>query len=238
MLLGVNIDHVATLRQARLKRYPDLLEAALEAERGGADFITVHLREDRRHVQDADIGLLMGGIGTHLNLEVACVEEMVGIALGHRPAKACFVPERREEITTEGGLDVAAAGSALPEAVARLKDKGVEVSLFIDPDPALVEASAEAGADAVELHTGDYAERPSDPVRLERILLAAKAGVAAGLKVNAGHGLTLDNVAKVAKLEEISELNIGHAIVSDSVFRGLRAAVQDMRQAMLEPVGR
>lgn len=232
MLLGVNIDHVATLRQARRADYPDLVAAALEAERGGADFITVHLREDRRHIQDADVPALMGAVGTHLNLELAVTDEMVGIACSHRPRKACIVPERREELTTEGGLDVTAGGAPLREAVARLKGEGSEVSLFIDPDRAQVEASAEAGADAVELHTGDYAGRPGDPDALARIAAAAAAADSAGLKVNAGHGLTVGNVAPVAAIAQVAELNIGHSIVARAVFVGLAEAVGEMLRAM------
>ena len=238
MLLGVNIDHVATLRQVRRTVYPDILAAAREAESGGADFITVHLREDRRHIQDADVGILMAGIGTHLNLEIACADGMVDIACKHKPAKACIVPERREELTTEGGLDAAAGGKRLKQAIAALKKAGIEVSLFINPEPGQVAASADAGADAVELHTGEYAAKPQNRARLRRIAKAAEAGAAAGLKVNAGHGLTIHNVGRVAAIPQLSELNIGHAIVAEAVFRGLRAAVSDMRHAMSEPTGR
>ncbi len=232
MLLGVNIDHVATLRQVRLASYPDMLAAAIEAERGGADFITVHLREDRRHIQDADVGILMKGIATHLNLEIAAAEEMVAIAAAHCPAKVCIVPERREELTTEGGLDVAGAGVPLGSAIARLKERGIEVSLFIDPDPLQVEASSKAGADAIELHTGEYANRPGDGAQLGRLADSIEMGLAAGLKVNAGHGLTVDNVAPVAALRGIAELNIGHSIVARAVFVGLAAAVGEMLRAM------
>lgn len=234
MLLGVNIDHVATLRQVRRAAYPDLVAAALEAERGGADFITAHLREDRRHIQDADVGALSAAIGTHLNLELAVTGEMVGIACAHRPRKACVVPERREELTTEGGLDVVGAGPALADAIARMRGEGIEVSLFVDPDPRQVEAGARAGADAVEIHTGDYANRPGDAAALARIAESASAAAAAGLKVNAGHGLTVGNVGPVASIGGLAELNIGHAIVARAVFVGLAAAVGEMRRAIAE----
>jgi len=230
--LGVNIDHVATLRQARHTPYPDLLAAARAAERGGADGITVHLREDRRHIQDRDVEVLRAGIGTKLNLEMAATDEMVRIACAARPADVCLVPERREELTTEGGLDVAGQLTALASAVAHLRDAGIRVSLFVDPDALQVAAAVRLHADAIELHTGTYAEAHAPAVReaeLARVRLAADRAHAAGLIVNAGHGLTLDNVGPIAAVPELHELNIGHAIVADALFVGLEEAVRRMQ---------
>ena len=230
--LGVNIDHVATLRQARHTPYPDLLAAARAAERGGADGITVHLREDRRHIQDRDVEVLRAGIGTKLNLEMAATDEMVRIACAARPADVCLVPERREELTTEGGLDVAGQLTALASAVAHLRDAGIRVSLFVDPDALQVAAAVRLHADAIELHTGPYAEAHAPAVReaeLARVRLAADRAHAAGLIVNAGHGLTLDNVGPIAAVPELHELNIGHAIVADALFVGLEEAVRRMQ---------
>jgi len=230
--LGVNIDHVATLRQARHTPYPDLLAAARAAERGGADGITVHLREDRRHIQDRDVEVLRAGIGTKLNLEIAATDEMVRIACAARPADVCLVPERREELTTEGGLDVAGQLTALASVVAHLRDAGIRVSLFVDPDALQVAAAVRVHADAIELHTGTYAEAHAPAVReaeLARVRRAADRAHAAGLIVNAGHGLTLDNVGPIAALPELHELNIGHAIVADALFVGLEEAVRRMQ---------
>jgi len=230
--LGVNIDHVATLRQARHTPYPDLLAAARAAERGGADGITVHLREDRRHIQDRDVEVLRAGIGTKLNLEIAATDEMVRIACAARPADVCLVPERREELTTEGGLDVAGQLTALASAVAHLRDAHIRVSLFVDPDAPQVDAAVRVHADAIELHTGTYAEAHAPAVReaeLARVRRAADRAHAAGLIVNAGHGLTLDNVGPIAALPELHELNIGHAIVADALFVGLEEAVRRMQ---------
>ena len=230
--LGVNIDHVATLRQARHTPYPDLLAAARAAERGGADGITVHLREDRRHIQDRDVEVLRAGIGTKLNLEMAATDEMVRIACAARPADVCLVPERREELTTEGGLDVAGQLTALASAVAHLRDAHIRVSLFVDPDAPQVDAAVRVHADAIELHTGTYAEAHAPAVReaeLARVRRAADRAQAAGLIVNAGHGLTLDNVGPIAALPELHELNIGHAIVADALFVGLEEAVRRMQ---------
>ena len=230
--LGVNIDHVATLRQARHTPYPDLLAAARAAERGGADGITVHLREDRRHIQDRDLEVLRAGIGTKLNLEMAATDEMVRIACAARPADVCLVPERREELTTEGGLDVTGQLTALASAVAHLRDAGIRVSLFVDPDALQVAAAVRVHADAIELHTGTYAEAHAPAVReaeLARVRRAADRAHAAGLIVNAGHGLTLDNVGPIAAIPVLHELNIGHAIVADALFVGLEEAVRRMQ---------
>ena len=234
-LLGVNIDHVATLRQARNTPYPSPRDAAAEALAGGADFITVHLREDRRHIQDADVWALRERLPCRLNLEMAVTDEMVGIAARLRPSDCCLVPERREELTTEGGLDVAAQEARVARAVAQLAAAGVQVSLFIDPDPAQLDAARRCGAPLVELHTGRYAETGDVAERaaeLERIRAAVAHGRGLGLTVNAGHGLNLDNVAPIAALPGIAELNIGHALIARAVFVGLRTAVAEMRQAI------
>ncbi|MCU0761045.1 MAG: pyridoxine 5'-phosphate synthase [Steroidobacteraceae bacterium] len=233
--LGVNIDHVATLRQARRSRYPDPVHAALLAEQAGADNVTLHLREDRRHIQDADVAALAGLLQTRMNLEMAHTEEMVAIARRVRPADCCLVPERRAEITTEGGLDVAGAASALRDSCAALAAAGIRVALFIDPDPRQVEASARVGVRVVELHTGRYAEaRGGDAAReLERLREAAHQATQAGLEVHAGHGLHYHNVQPVAAIAPVVELNIGHAIVSRAVFSGLEAAVREMKALML-----
>lgn len=234
-LLGVNIDHVATLRQARHTPYPSPLEAAFEALAGGADFITVHLREDRRHIQDADVWALRERLPCRLNLEMAVTDEMVSVATRLRPSDCCLVPERREELTTEGGLDVAGQETRVARAVAQLAAAGAQVSLFIDPDPAQLEAARRCGAPLVELHTGRYAETGDAAERateLERIRAAVAHGRDLGLTVNAGHGLNLDNVAPIAALPGIAELNIGHALIARAVFVGLRAAVGEMRAAI------
>lgn len=235
-LLGVNIDHVATLRQARGTVYPSVVEAAAVAEAAGADAITIHLREDRRHIQDADVLALAGRLRTRMNLEIALTEEMLALAERVRPADVCLVPERREELTTEGGLDVVGQSQRLREACRRLAAAGVRVSLFIDPEPEQVAAADAVGAGVIELHTGAYAEVGPDRVgvelaRLERAALLARR---AGLQVNAGHGLTLGNVGAVAAIEGVHELNIGHAIVARALFVGLAEAVREMKSAMCE----
>jgi pyridoxine 5-phosphate synthase len=234
VLLGVNIDHVATVRQARGTSYPSVIEAAQLAERAGADSITVHLREDRRHIQDADVTALCANTQTRINLEMAVTSEMLEIALKHRPADVCLVPEKREELTTEGGLDVAANSSAVAAAVDRLSKAGIRVSLFIDPDPRQLRASAEVGAPVVELHTGTYADAhgAAQQQELQRLHEACVAGHALGLQINAGHGLHLANVRPVAELPHMTELNIGHSIIARAIFVGLEAAVMEMKKAM------
>ena len=230
--LGVNIDHVATIRQARGGREPDPVWAAVAAELGGADGITVHLREDRRHIQDRDVRLLRETVRTRLNLEAAATPEIVAIAESIRPDQVTFVPERREELTTEGGLDVRAHRDRIAEAISRCRAAGLSVSLFIDPDPAQVTASAELGADAVELHTGRYADAPEGPSRdreVEALRLASREVVAAGLALHAGHGLNLENVGEIAAIPGMLELNIGHSLIARSVFIGLERAVREMR---------
>ena len=230
--LYINIDHVATLRQARRGEVPDPVAAATVCEEAGADGITAHLREDRRHIQDADVRRLAGTIRTVLNLEMACTPEMVGIALELRPHQVTLVPERREEITTEGGLDVTRDPRAIAEAIERLRAAGVRTSLFIDPDAVMVQASAALGADAIELHTGSFAHAPGDPSAIDALRDAATRGRAVGLAVHAGHGLTTANVGPVAAIPEVEELNIGHSIVSRAVFIGLFEAVREIRAAM------
>jgi pyridoxine 5-phosphate synthase len=237
LLLGVNIDHIATLRQARRTRYPDPIHAAHLAERAGADSITVHLREDRRHIQDRDVFMLRETMLTPMNLELAVTEEMIGIASKARPAYCCLVPERREELTTEGGLDVAGQKSRIADACARLAEAGIRVSLFINPEAAQLRAAHDCGAPAVELHTGAYADAatPAECEReLRRLREGAKLGDELGLQVNAGHGLNYQNVAAIAALPEIRELNIGHSIVARAVFTGLEEAIREMRRLLRE----
>jgi pyridoxine 5-phosphate synthase len=234
--LGVNIDHVATIRQARGTTYPDIVAAALAAERGGADGITIHLREDRRHIQDADLHALMTAVATKVNLEMAATDEMVAIAAAVQPADVCVVPERRAELTTEGGLDVVGALDLMRRVVSRLRAAGIRVSLFIDADAQQIQAAHDVGADAIELHTGRYADAPVGPGRndeCDRIAAGAKMAAGAGLIVNAGHGLTLDNVQPIAVLPEIHELNIGHSIVARAIFVGLEEACREMKTRML-----
>jgi len=234
--LGVNIDHVATVREARRTPYPDLLAAAQAAERGGADGITVHLREDRRHIQDTDVEVLSVGIATKLNLEMAATEEMTRKACSVRPVDVCIVPERRQELTTEGGLDAAGQLEALSRVVAPLRAAGIRVSLFVDAEQRQIEAARRLKADAIEIHTGAYANASRAPERaaeLERIREAAEQAHAAGLIVNAGHGLTLENVEPIAAIAIINELNIGHSIVADALFVGLEEAVRRMKARML-----
>ena len=234
--LGVNVDHVATLRQARGERYPDPVAAALVAERAGADSITVHLREDRRHIQDRDVRLLQEVAQTRVNLEMAVTDDMLAIARELAPADCCLVPERREEVTTEGGLDVAGQQARIRDVAAALAEAGVRCSLFIDPDRAQIDAAANTGAPVIELHTGAYATATGDArVReLSRIANAAEHASRAGLRVHAGHGLHYHNVAPIAGIGPIVELNIGHAIIARSVFDGLAAAVAEMKRLMLE----
>jgi pyridoxine 5-phosphate synthase len=234
--LGVNIDHVATLRQVRRGRYPDPVHAALAAETAGADNITLHLREDRRHIQDRDVRTLRTLLQTRMNLEMAMTDEMLAIAAEVRPADCCLVPERRTELTTEGGLDVAGQLARVHEATGRLRAAGVRVALFIDPDRPQVEAAHAAGAPVVELHTGAYAEAAgaAAATELERLRSAARLAAGLGLEVHAGHGLNYRNVRPVAALREIVELNIGHAIIAQALFVGLPAAVREMKALMLE----
>ncbi len=230
--LYINVDHVATLRQARRTDEPDPVEAAELCEHAGADGITAHLREDRRHIQDDDVRRLAATVRTVLNLEMALTEEMLGIALSLQPFQVTFVPERREEITTEGGLDVAHDPRALRDGISRLKRGGIRSSLFIAPDREAVTRSRDLGADAVELHTGQYAHASHEARTIDALRSAARLAAEAGLAVHAGHGLTVRNVGPVAAVPEIEELNIGHSIVSRAVFIGIEAAVREMRQAM------
>ena len=233
--LGVNIDHVATLRQARGTRYPDPVYAALMAEQAGADSITLHLREDRRHIQDHDLTAIRSVIQTRMNLEMAVTGEMLDIARRIGPEDCCLVPEKRNEVTTEGGLDVAGQLDRIARACDDLAKRGIRVSLFIDPDERQVEAAARSGARVVELHTGAYAEAPVSEraPELHRIVSAARLAAGKGLTVHAGHGLHYHNVQPIAAIREIVELNIGHAIVSRAVFHGLAAAVSEMKHLML-----
>lgn len=235
--LGVNIDHVATIRQARRINEPDPAWAAVEAELGGADQITLHLREDRRHIQDADLRNILAVASVPVNLEMAVTPEMVAIAVASKPYASCLVPEKREEVTTEGGLDVAGLFEKVEDAVRKLKSAGIKVSLFIDPDVKQVRASSAAGADSVELHTGAYAEkwggREAD-MELGRLSEAALAAHSEGLKVHAGHGLNLRNLTPVVRLPHLEELNIGHALIGRAVFVGLREAVAQYKKLINE----
>jgi pyridoxine 5-phosphate synthase len=233
--LGVNIDHVATVRNARGGRHPDPVRAATLAIAAGADGITAHLREDRRHIRDDDIRRLMATIERPLNLEMAATAEMVEIAATHRPHAACLVPEKRNEVTTEGGLDVVAARTHLGPAVRRLSDAGIRVSLFIDPEPRQLDAAKALGAPVVELHTGAYCDAEEGAARekeLARLVAAAAHAEAIGLECHAGHGLTYDTVSPVAAIPTIVELNIGHFLVGEAIFEGLHAAITRMRAAM------
>jgi len=235
--LGVNVDHVATLRQARGTEYPNLVDAALLAEEAGADGITVHLREDRRHIQDSDVYQLKKEITTRLNLEMAVTEEMIEIAREVKPYYCCLVPEKREELTTEGGLDVRIQKKRVKSAVDRLTDAGIQCSLFIDPDKEQIDSSIEVGAPIVELHTGAYAEADSTELEeqeLERVVNAIEYAHQVGLQVNAGHGLNYKNIKPIANRKELNELNIGHAIICYSVFVGLKKAVEEMKYLMDE----
>ncbi len=232
--LGINVDHVATIRQARRTTYPDPVAAALAAERGGAAGITVHLREDRRHIQEADVRALRERVHSKLNLEMAAADPIVEIACDIRPDDVCLVPERRQELTTEGGLAVAGNERRLRSVVERLRRAGIRVSMFIDPEPAEIDASVAIGAWAIELHTGRYADAGNDHAlreELDRLREAARRGSAAGLSVHAGHGLTLDNVGPIAAIPEIVELNIGHSIVARAIFVGIEEATREMLAA-------
>lgn len=233
--LGVNIDHVATLRQQRGTAYPDPIRAALLAEEAGADAITLHLREDRRHIQDRDVFDLRAQLQTRMNLESAVTREMIDIALKVKPHDVCLVPERRQELTTEGGLDVAGQPDRVREACERLSAGGIRVSLFIDAERRQIDAAKAAGAPVIEIHTGHYAEieGAAQATELARVMEAIAYGRALGLKVNAGHGLNYDNVGPIASIEGIAELNIGHAIVAQAVFDGWQAAVREMKRLML-----
>lgn len=237
ILLGVNIDHIATLRNARGTAYPDPVHGAEIAERAGADGITVHLREDRRHIKDRDVELLSQTLQTRMNLEMAVTEEMLAIAERIKPRFCCLVPEKREELTTEGGLDVAGSSDKIKQACDRLLAARIEVSLFIDADEKQIEASARTGATYVEIHTGAYADAPTEAAReqeLARIARGVTYAHSLGLKVNAGHGLHYHNVKPIAALPQIIELNIGHAIIGRAAFDGLAKAVADMKRLMLE----
>ena len=237
--LGVNIDHVATLRQARGTRYPDPVQAALEAEQAGADAITLHLREDRRHIQDQDVEVLRRLIQTRMNLEMAVADDIVAFACRIRPHECCLVPERRQELTTEGGLDVVGGFEKISAACVRLADAGIRVSLFVDAEPDQIEAAARTGAPVIEIHTGRYAETESGAAgrqELVRIEQAVQQGLGLKLQVNAGHGLNYHNVQAVAAILGISELNIGHAIIARALFTGLPEAVREMKRLMHEAV--
>ena len=233
--LGINIDHVATVRQARRAPYPDPVHAALAAEQAGADNITLHLREDRRHIQDRDVHSLRPLLQTRMNLEMGLTDEMVGIAIGVRPHDCCLVPEKRQEITTEGGLEVAGDLERVAAAVKKLSAAGIRVALFIAPELAQIEAAKRSGAPVIELHTGTYADATggAQARELERLATAAKRAANLGLEVHAGHGLTYNNVQPVASISEIVELNIGHCIVARAIFTGLDQAVRDMKALML-----
>ena len=234
LLLGVNVDHVATIRQARGASYPSVLDAARIAEDAGADAITVHLREDRRHIQDDEVEALCKQVRTRVNLEMAVTDEMLAIAEINRPADVCLVPEKREELTTEGGLDVLAHFDAVQYACKHLGEAGIRVSLFIDPDVSQLEAALGCGAPVVELHTGSYADADKEGVESEyrRIVSAAEFGDSIGLQVNAGHGLHYENVQAIVRIPQLVELNIGHSIVARALFSGLEKAVKDMLELM------
>ena len=237
ILLGVNIDHVATLRQARLTRYPDPIEAVYAAENGGADGITVHLREDARHIQKRDVELIQQMLLTRLNLEMAVTDAMVVFAEKIRPVHCCFVPEKREELTTEGGLNVIADESRIRDASHHLKKLGIEVSLFIDPDLEQIEAAVRCGVPTIEIHTGIYADAKTAfeaDGELKRIIAATRFAEQAGLIVNAGHGLNYQNVQAIARIPQLNELNIGHGIIARAMFIGLENAVREMKRLMVE----
>ena len=235
MLLGVNIDHVATLRNARGTTYPSPLEAALLAETHGADLITLHLREDRRHIKDADVAIINQALKTRMNLEMALTDEMLEHALKIKPADVCLVPEKREEVTTEGGLDVLKYAKKITKFTRKLTDAGIRVSLFIDADADQIIAARDVGAPVIELHTGAYADAPNHAAHsheLARIAAGAELGQELGLVVNAGHGLNIHNVTEIAKLPHIRELNIGHALLAQAVFLGLPEAIKQMKEVM------
>ncbi|MYH68962.1 MAG: pyridoxine 5'-phosphate synthase [Gammaproteobacteria bacterium] len=235
--LGVNIDHVATLRQARLTRYPEPVHAALVAEQAGADSITVHLREDRRHIQERDVEMLKDVLTIPINLEMAVTDEMLALAETYKPEYCCFVPERREELTTEGGLEVIGQQERIREACARLQANGSRVSLFIDADAGQIDAAVNAGADMIEIHTGHYADSDSpetQDMEFNKIVRAVEHAAGTPLQINAGHGLHYHNVKPVAAIEQVAELNIGHSIIARAVFSGLYQAVKDMKTLMDE----
>ncbi len=235
LLLGINVDHIATLRQARGTRYPDPVQAALLAEQAGADSITVHLREDRRHIQDADLPLLQSLLQTRMNLELAVSPDIIAIACRLRPADCCLVPERRAELTTEGGLDVQRHFAAVADACSQFRAHGIRSGLFIDADERQIDAAVRTGAPVIELHTGGYADATTSEQRaaeIYRIAQAARLAASAGLEVHAGHGLNYHNVGPIAAIPEIVELNIGHAIVARALFTGLAAAVADMKNLL------
>lgn len=237
ILLGVNIDHIATVRNARGTDYPDPVQAAFIAEQNGADGITVHLREDRRHITDRDVELLANTIQTRMNLEMAVTDEMLSIAEKTQPAYVCLVPEKREELTTEGGLDVKGQENKIKDACQRMADAGIQVSLFIDADEAQIDAAARVGAPLIELHTGHYADAESEHQReleLAKIQRGVAHAVGQGIQVNAGHGLHYHNVQPIAAIKEIVELNIGHAIIGRALFSGLDTAVLEMKKLMVE----
>ncbi len=237
ILLGVNIDHIATLRQARGTRYPDPVQAALIAEQAGADGITVHLREDRRHIIDRDVTLIKQVIGTRMNLEMALTDEMIAIALKVKPAYCCLVPEKRAEVTTEGGLDVCAKQHRLVKVIEELTAAGIQVSVFIDADPSQIEAAAKCNAPIIEIHTGHYADAKNETLQrqeLTKIINAVELADDLGLQVNAGHGLHYHNVKPIAAISKIVELNIGHSIIARATMTGLEAAVADMKALMME----
>jgi pyridoxine 5-phosphate synthase len=234
MILGVNVDHVASLRQARFTHYPDPVHAAYIAEMAGAEVITFHLREDRRHIQDRDVNILKETVNCRTNLEMAITQEMIDIAVNIKPNDCCLVPEKRQELTTEGGLAVAGNQDEVSQAVEKLSDAGIRVSLFIDPDKDQIDASVECGAPVIELHTGSYAEYSGQEQlkELQRITEAAEYADSRGLVVNAGHGLDYSNVAEIAVIPQIRELNIGHAIIARAIFNGLDMAVKEMIEAI------
>ncbi|WP_257266226.1 pyridoxine 5'-phosphate synthase [Endozoicomonas sp. ONNA2] len=237
ILLGVNIDHIATIRQARGIRYPDPVQAAIEAEEAGADGITLHLREDRRHIQDHDVFRIRGVLQTRMNLEMAVTDEMVGIAEKLKPEHVCMVPEKREEVTTEGGLDVKGLFDTIAPACDRLEKQGIEVSLFIDPDVSQVEAAVRTGASAIELHTGSYVDASTAEAmqeELDRLRTVVVFALEQGLIVNAGHGLNYQNIEPVAMIAGLHELNIGHSIIARALFTGLKPAVREIKSLMLQ----
>jgi len=237
MHLGVNVDHIATIRQARGTTYPDPVRAGMAAVNAGADGITVHLREDRRHIQERDVYELREKLTVPLNLEMAATQDMVEFALRVKPQKCCIVPEKREELNTEGGLDVRSASATLNSACAELTNAGIEVSLFIDPDPKQIEAAASLGVPAVELHTGSYAEAhdtSAQDLEFQLLEIASELATQGGLQVNAGHGLNFDNVERIVSIRHVKELNIGHSIVAQALFDGLSTAVQEMKRIIAE----
>lgn len=234
--LGVNIDHVATVRQARMTIEPDPVHGAFLAELGGADGITIHLREDRRHIQDRDLKVLTDTVKTRINLEMACTDEMVNIALQYLPATCCLVPEKRQELTTEGGLDIVKNEQILKDAISKLHDAGIQVSLFIDPDFSQIEMSAKVEADIIELHTGTYADASAADKKqeLDRLYRAAEHAADHGLIVNAGHGLDYQNIKPILEMHKLHEVNIGHSIIARSIYIGLEAAVREMKQIIID----